>query len=224
MSNAKHAASDYFYLFKAHIKALRGNKPTSVWNSDKSPHKGDVILIAGVYENWRFLSEIGDTLHDSGYRVHVVESIKRNRGSIHAETLKLKDYLDTQQIQSASIVGHSKGALLGLHYLLNHNDGGQVGKLIAIAAPFSGTNIGKFIRTRAAKELLPTSETIQAYTKAEDTKLPIVSLFPEYDNQILHPSGSNYGPAVNKQIPAKGHHSVLSSPHLHSEIIKALDG
>jgi triacylglycerol lipase len=213
---------DYAYATKKHIHSIVRRKIPSHYISD-TDYKGDIILIPGVYEKWQFLKKIGDFLSREGYSVHIVEEIKRNRQAIHKESSKLHAYIEKNKIKDAVIIAHSKGGLVGKHYLVNHNKDNRVIKLIAIATPFSGSNIAKIIKTKAVKELHPEGQSIQALKKITEVNQIITSIFPESDNQIWHKDRSFVENGKNIVLKIKGHHKILDSKELIDVIKQELE-
>ena len=211
--NFLHWLVDYSHAAKGHIHSLIIKKPQGHYISD-SDDKGNVILIPGVYSKWHFLKKIGDSLSREGYSVHIVEKIKYNRRAIHEEAAKLHVYIEENHLTNIVLITHSKGGLIGKHYLVHHNKDGKVVKLVAIATPFSGTNIGKIVKTQTVKELLPESESILSLNKVTDVNYMITSIFPESDNHVWHDDQSYLENAENIVLKLKGHHKILDSKEL----------
>ena len=210
---------DYWYALRAQVRSF-GNTPTPHEWLSKDNALGDVILIAGLYERWHFLKPLGEKLHDAGYRVHVIEAIRLNRERIDIETEKLNSYLEDKQLVDVVIVSHSKGGMVGLNYLLDKEEGSRVKKLIAIAAPFSGSTIGRIIRFKAVRELLPHQEAIKRISSHKSIRnLNIISLYPNYDNHVWHAKGSLLEGATNVGHKVRGHHRVLFDDEVHSRVI-----
>lgn len=221
MKHLRHFIVDYGYLFRAHLRAFKGRKLPKAYVDKKNP-KGTVLLIPGLFEHWLFLKDVGDFLHERGYQVHVVQEINTNREQIHKEAAKVHRYLEQHDLKQVVIIGHSKGGLIGLHYLLNHNTNKRVRMLIAIATPFAGSTIGRYVPVKAIRELLPQGEHITALADTKAVSMNIVSVYPEYDNHIWHPDGSYLKGARNIVLPVQGHHRILFSRELTAAIAKLL--
>jgi len=174
----------------------------------KPSSKGDVILLSGIYGRWHSLKNIGEMLHRNGYRVHVIERLGLNAKPIGAITQELNEYLTKNDLKDVVIVGFSKGGLVGLSYLIDHPNG-RVIKLIAIATPFSGSNIGKLFRLPSVRELMPNSQAIQSLRPSQNVLQKIVSIHPQDDDYIWHQNGSTLQGATNIRHQVAGHHRVL---------------
>ena len=210
---------DYKYLVKAQFKTINTQVPHE-WRHKENP-KADIVLIAGLYERWTFLKPLGEKLHQLGYRIHRVEAIRRNKQSIPSEADKLHAYLTKNQLEDVIVISHSKGGLVALYSMLEHYPTSKIIKLIAIAAPFSGSNMGRLVRVASVKELLPKSKLIKYLNNELSNKpLDVVSVFPNYDNHVWHQKGSILDFAENIEISGAGHHKVLADEDLHKRIIK----
>ena len=205
MNKLKYTAIDYFYMFRGQVGPVRRRRRPAHYLQGEGR---DIVLIPGLYEKWHFLRPLGNYLSPKGFRVHVTPGLGRNRRPIAVQARRLHDYLVANNIRDAVIVAHSKGGLIGLHYLIHHNADHRVGKVIAIAAPFSGSHIGRYARLRAIRELLPASDSIKAL-RSKKVYSRVVSIYPEYDNHVWHADGSFLDGAKNIVHPVKGHHKIL---------------
>ena len=214
--------ADYAYAIKKHIHSIVRRKRPNHYVLD-TDDKGDVILIPGVYEQWHFLKRIGDILSREGYSIHIVEGIKRNSQEIHKESSKLHAFIEKSKLSNVILIAHSKGGLVGKHYLIHHNKNNKVVKLIAIATPFSGSYIAKIVGTRAIKELHPESESIKELKSATEVNRAITSIFPKSDNHIWHDNQSFLENGKNIVLKVSGHHRILDSKELIKVIRRELE-
>ncbi len=211
---------DYAYVAAGHLRSLGNPHSPQHW-LDNPDAVGDVVLIQGLYERWHFLKPLGELLNKNGYRVHIVKSIRLNRQRINQESQKLHEYMADENLKNAIFVAHSKGALVALDYMLKlSDDPDHKYKLIAIAAPFSGSNIGRIARFSAVQELLPSNEIIK--NMLSHSKLPsleITSLYPSYDNHVWHHRGSILDGFDNIEHPERGHTKILFDNKLHKRVL-----
>lgn len=201
------------YVVVDYLYAMRGHAGSAIYRKIPNHYlfgnKDDIILIPGLYEKWNFLKIIGDSLSYDGYKVHVLLELKRNQRPISEQARVVHDYLEKNDIRNATIVSHSKGGLIGLHYLIKYNNDNRVQKVIAVAAPFSGSHIGRIARLKAIRELMPHSDSIKDLTK-NSVSSKVVSIYPTYDNHVWHKDGSYLSnEAKNIEHGVKGHHRIL---------------
>lgn len=100
---------------------------------------------------------------------------------------------------------------LGKYLLVHYNDDQRIKGLIAIATPFSGSNLGKPISHRAYQELTPKSSVVLALQKDRSVNHRIVSLYPVFDNHVWAKEGSFLDGAENQELKVHGHHRILAS-------------
>ncbi len=213
--------SDYYQLAKAQLKSFVALPIPKHWSSGD---KGDIVLIPGLYEKWHFMKSLGEKLSKAGYRIHVIKNLGRNIKSIDFGTKKLSEYLNQHNINNAIIVAHSKGGLIALDYMLKESaKNTRVKKLIAIAVPFSGTNIGKKVKLNAVKELLPENTFFNNIAKNEKINSRVVSIFPTVDNHIWHHQKSFLPGALNIEFQVKGHHQIIFNDRVHKLVVKNID-
>ena len=84
--------------------------------------------------------------------------------------------------------------------------------MIAIAAPFSGSDIATEVATlfsfESVQALTPQSPAVQRFAEYKEIYGRIVSIYPEKDTLI--PNGSRLEGAENFMVPVKGHHRILT--------------
>ena len=205
---------DYLHMFLGYVRsALYYQLPKSY--QDEKNEKGNIVLIPGLFMRWHFLKDIGDYFAVRGYGIHIISNIFYNHQTITDEAKKLHEYLEKHDLTNVTIIAHSKGGLIAKHYMANENTSDhRVVKLIAIASPFSGSHLVKFSPLRAMRELHPNSASIKEVAAGNRVNYMIVSIFPEFDNHILHKNGSYLEGAKNISLNVKGHHKILFDKRL----------
>ena len=217
--------SDLWYLFLYQIKSLVYKKPPVAWGNSKIVDSSEnvVIIIAGLFEHWSFLRKIGNQMADNGYSVRIIPSIGRNLSSLPSQAKKLEQYISVNKIKNITFVTHSKGGLVALHYMLYCAQTTSVQRHIAIAVPFHGTNIGKVLRLRSVRELLPSRVNLLYGNIPETILRKTVSIYPTKDNSVWHEAGSYQGGATNIELDIVGHHKILSSRQTTASILTQLN-
>ena len=173
-------------------------------------HLAPVLLIPGVYERWQFLRAIGGRLARAGHPVHVVENLGYNATSIPDAAALAQSYLDDHDLRGVVVVAHSKGGLIGKHMMLVDDESGRVDRLVAVASPFSGSSLSRYMPTRALRAFVPTETTLAMLAANAEVNARIVSIYGEFDPHI--PGGSELPGATNVRLPVDGHFRLLGDP------------
>jgi pimeloyl-ACP methyl ester carboxylesterase len=209
---------DYVYMFRGHSYYLSNLLGEISWPKHHSKLP-EIILIPGIYGHWSFLKPLGDLLSNAGFPVHVVPEIKRNSRPVRDGAEALNRYLRANEIRKCILIGHSKGGLVALYYKLFLDTDRRVLKVIAIASPFSGSSIGKFVRLKGVREMLPNSGLIK---KLNSIKVgpDVISIYTVFDNHVWHNDLSFLKGANNIQVPVKGHHKILFDKNTQKRILE----
>lgn len=190
-----------------HVGAIRSGVPT-------------IIFIPGVYENWIHFSHLKVALQKTGYQMIHWDLFASNR-SIVEGSRALAEFVHTNNLKDVVLIGHSSGGLTALAALKLRPD--LFKQVIAIATPFSGVTNGRLLRTKLVRELLPTSDHIKNVKSSPKSVLKkVVSVYPEYDNQIWSKEGSILDDANNYRLKTRGHHLVLKSDELAEAVEKLI--
>lgn len=212
---------DYAYMIKGGIAFRR--RPPKHFKGYIKEGKTPVILLAGLTLKWLFLRNIGNRISKAGHPVYIVPNLGRNLFSIDWSAKLVRELIDEQNLHNVVVVGHSKGGLIGKQLLAHHNKDGRVKAVVAIATPFSGTQLGRLIPHEAFHEMHPNSESIKNLSSQKRVNKYIHSIFPEYDNHIMHESGSYLEGATNVVMPIRGHHKVVFDKAVEGKVMDILD-
>jgi hypothetical protein len=109
-----------------------------------------------------------------------------------------------------TIVAHSKGGLIGKYALDHLNSRHRLERLIAIAAPFSGSPYARWFINRAVRDFAPTTAIIRELQSATTHNHRITSIYGTFDPHI--PGRSALAGATNLELPVKGHFRLLADP------------
>lgn len=207
---------DYWFVAWWQFRALFSRRvPASFAEGDRAP----VLLIAGVYEPWYFLRRVGRRLNDAGHPVHVVDEIGYNRASIADAAALAARYLDLHDLRSVVLVAHSKGGLVGKHLLA---DTDRVAALVAVATPFGGSSLARFIPVRTIRALGPLDESITTLGANLAVNSRITSIYGSFDPHI--PGGSHLEGATNIELPIVGHFRLLADERVIDAVLASAGG
>ena len=207
---------DYAYAARVSLGASLRHRSVPRPRGDLAP----VLLIPGVYERWQFLRAAGGRLARAGHPVHVLELLGRNIDEIPDAAALAQRYLDEHDLRHVTLVGHSKGGLIGKHMMLFDDVDGRIDKLVAIASPFQGSSLAKYVPVRPLRAFIPTATTLTLLAENAEVNSRIVSIYGEYDPHI--PGGSRLEGATNIALPANGHFRLLADERVLDEVVAAV--
>jgi len=181
--------------------------------------KPHILLIPGIYENWRFMKPIADMLHKKGYRVHIVSALGYNTGGIETMADIVLSYLKESALQDFIIVAHSKGGLIGKHLLLSFPSL-RIGGMVTLNTPFAGSPYAHLFPMRGIRIFLPNSPTLTSLAENTIINKKIVSIYGIFDPHI--PQGSFLDGANNVQLRTRGHFRIMSNAEVHSAVLQGI--
>jgi len=209
---------DYVYAVRIQLGIVTRRRRVPRPRGDLGP----VLLIPGVYEPWQFLRGVGGMLARAGHPVHVVEPLGYNLDDVPTAAAVAQGYLDEHDLRDVVVVAHSKGGLIGKHMMLFDDAHGRIDRLVAIASPFSGSSLSRYMPNRALRAFVPTETTLALLAANADVNERIVSIFGIFDPHI--PGGSELPGATNVRLPVRGHFRLLGHESVLAEVRKAVDG
>jgi alpha-beta hydrolase superfamily lysophospholipase len=207
---------DYAYAARVSLGASLRHRSVPRPRGDLAP----VLLIPGVFERWQFLRAAGGRLARAGHPVHVVELLGRNIDEIPDAAALAQRYLDEHDLRHVTIVAHSKGGLIGKHMMLFDDVDGRIDKLVAIASPFQGSSLAKYLPVRPLRAFIPTATTLTLLAANAEVNSRIVSIFGDYDPHI--PIGSRLEGATNIALPTNGHFRLLADERVLDQVVAAV--
>ena len=208
---------DYAYAARVSLGASLRHRTVPRPRGQRTP----VLLIPGVYERWQFLRAAGGRLARAGHPVHVVEMLGRNIDEIPDAAALAQRYLDEHDLRNVTIVAHSKGGLIGKHMMLFNDVEGRIDALVAIATPFQGSSLAKYMPVRPLRAFIPTATTLSLLAANAEVNSRIVSIFGDFDPHI--PIGSYLDGATNIPLPANGHFRLLADERVLDAVEAAVD-
>jgi pimeloyl-ACP methyl ester carboxylesterase len=210
---------DYAYAALWQVRALVSRtQPESYLGGEKTP----IVVIPGVYETWKFLQPVIETLHADGHPVHVVDPLSRNRRPVADAASQVAIYLGQHDLRHVVIVGHSKGGLIGKYVMALGPESARVDAMLAVAAPFGGSRYARFMIARSLRLFSPTDPTLLALSREEAVNARIVSVYGRFDPHI--PEGSYLPGAKNVELETGGHFRILAHPRVRAELAALADG
>ncbi len=209
-------AVDYAWAYRLRLGSLRRHDPSALAAGTLRP----VLLLPGVYETWHFLEAVGEHLAAAGHPVHVVSAFGRNLRPIAEMAALAGDFLAANDLREVTIVGHSKGGLIGKTLMLGESHGSRIASMVAINSPFAGSDYAHLVPIRTLREFVPTHETIVSLASSAEVNGRITSIYSSWDPII--PNGSVLEGAVNIELPVTGHFRILDRPDLLAAVERAV--
>lgn len=131
-----------------------------------------------------------------------------------------RDYLQAHDLTDVTIIGHSKGGLIGKTLMLS-DDAHRVRSMVAINSPFGGSDYARFMLNSRLREFMPTHRTIRSLAENAAVNARITSIFAEWDPVI--PNGSELDGATNIRIPSGGHFRIIDRADVLAAITAAVE-
>lgn len=206
-----HWLLDYFYatyiIGKTFILRVEPKHYTDHIVEAKIP----IILISGILEKWHFLKYFADALSELGHPIYVIGHLGYNNKEIFHSAKMVRDFVEEKNLKNIIILAHSKGGLIGKEFLLYHNNDERVIGLIALATPFQGSKIARFMPSRAFRELAYNGSVLKNQNIHTEVNTKIISIYGSFDNHIWPGDSSRLDGAENIEVPVYGHHKILAS-------------
>ncbi|MDJ0358089.1 alpha/beta hydrolase [Paenarthrobacter sp. PH39-S1] len=184
------------------------------------PGAAPVLLISGIYENWRFLRPVADRLHALGHPVHVVAGLGYNRGTIPAMAALVENYLLAQDLREVVVVAHSKGGLIGKCLMTGTTAADRVSAMVAINTPFSGSVYAQYAPTRTIRAFSPNDSLLRRLGDNLGVNDRITAIYSSFDPHI--PGGGQLQGATNIRLEAMGHFRPIGDPVLLQAVEEAV--
>ncbi|MCE9541596.1 hypothetical protein K8R03_03495 [Candidatus Kaiserbacteria bacterium] len=239
---------DYGYMLRGSAAMVVHREPPAHYLGYRIAGKVPVILVPGILGKWGFMKKIGDEISLRGHPVYIVPELGYNIYNVPSSAKKLKalivhafpkrghhiprvahgahsvrQLIEKEQLKGVVLVAHSKGGLIGKYLLAHNNEDKSVLGMVSIATPFSGSAMAKLIPHDSFRELLTDSDIIRDLESHKNVNHQIISIIPEYDNHVWAEKGSFLEGAKNVEVAVHGHHKVLFSPKVRTEVLDAVD-
>ncbi|MET3565628.1 MULTISPECIES: acetyltransferase and hydrolase with the alpha/beta hydrolase fold protein [Microbacteriaceae] len=204
-------ALDWLYAGRHQLRAAfdRSNPDALVaGEGSRTP----VVLIPGIFETWRFLRPLAQHIHASGHPVHVVTALEDNRMSVPEAAALVQRHLDEQDLTDVVIVAHSKGGLIAKYLMGMPDSGPRIRTTVAVATPFGGSSLARFIPISSVRALMPSSPGLVRLALNRAVNAQIISVWGWFDPHV--PAGSRLEGARNIELDVGGHFRILARPEL----------
>lgn len=206
-------ALDYVYAVGRQLRgAVSRVSPDEFLSGTGRP----VLIIPGIFEDWRFMLPLIQTLHDAGHPVHVVTVLQRNRLAVPKAAELIAGYLRGRDLTDVLIVAHSKGGLIGKFAMMALDPERRLVRMVAVASPFSGSRYAGFMLLPSLRALSPRSAVTLQLSREQRVNERITSIYGLFDPHI--PEGSVLPGARNIQLDTGGHFRILA----HEQTLKTV--
>lgn len=208
---------DYGYVVWWQLVGLVSRRPPITYSHGT---KAPVVLLPGVYETWALLRPIADALGAAGHPIHVVRALGYNRRPISESATMVMAYILEHDLHEVVLVAHSKGGLIAKHCLVVDDVTARIDRVVAVATPFAGSSLARYVPSRTVRALGPRAETIGLLAANLEANSRIVSIYGDYDPHI--PGGSSLAGARNVEIPMVGHFRPLGDRRVIDAVVDAV--
>ncbi|OGI59588.1 hypothetical protein A3F19_03385 [Candidatus Nomurabacteria bacterium RIFCSPHIGHO2_12_FULL_37_29] len=215
---------DYAHLFSGLIIAYSKRTPPKHYLEHIVHGKIPVIILPGVLMRWAFLKPIADHISLLGHPIYIIPKLGNNSENIPMSAERVRQVIEENNLKNVIIVAHSKGGLISKYLLLHEDPDKRIKGVIAIATPFHGSSISKFIPYSFIQELAINSNIIHHLANHPEVNKKIVSIIPSYDNHVWHPKGSYLeGAMQNINVEVAGHHKILRDKIVWDKVVEWIE-
>ena len=169
-----------------------------------------VVVIPGIFEDWRFMLPLIRELHGAGHPVHVVTVLQRNRLAVPKAAALIAGYLRDRDLRDTLIVAHSKGGLIGKYVMMSLDPERRITRMVAVGSPFSGSRYAAYMLLPSLRALSPRSAVTLQLSREQRVNERITSVYGLFDPHI--PEGSVLPGARNVPLDTGGHFRILAHP------------
>jgi hypothetical protein len=198
-------AEDYLYAAVRQVGSFFSRTHPSEFRSGTGR---PVVVIPGIYEDWRFMLPLVRRLHQAGHPVHVVTLLQRNRLAVPKAAELISGYIRRQNLEDVMIVAHSKGGLIGKYVMMSQDPQARIKGMVAVCTPFSGSRYAAFMLLPSLRAFSPLNPVTLQLSREERVNERIASVYGLFDPHI--PEGSVLPGARNIQLQTGGHFRILS--------------
>ncbi len=194
---------DYCYVGYWLTRGLFSRSSPEQFRSPPTGQRSPILLIPGVYENWRFMQPIAAHVYGAGHPVHVLDKLGYNTGAIANMAQIVQEYLKTSELEDVVVIAHSKGGLITKFALADPDTSRRIKHVITINTPFSGSRYAYLFLLPSVRVFTPRGSMIKQLALNNAINQKITSLYSVFDPHI--PETSHLAGAENIILPAIGH-------------------
>ena len=207
---------DYTWVGIRQLRALRGEAAPARYRAGEA---APVVLLPGIYETWHVMRPVVDALQAAGHPVHVVTGLGHNRRTVTDAARVVADYLTAEDLHNVILVSHSKGGLIGKYLMMSAGSRDRIDRMVAIAAPFSGSSLARYTVLPSLRALSPADPMVRLLVDELFVNARITSIFGSFDPHI--PDGCSLPGATNIPLSAAGHFRIIGDPELLAAVTAA---
>lgn len=209
-------AQDYLYAVGRQLRgAVSRTRPDDFLGGTGRP----VVVIPGIYEDWRFMLPLVQRLHAAGHPVHVVTVLQRNRLAVPKAAGLISGYIRERDLRDVVIVAHSKGGLIGKYVMTSLDPEHRITGMVAVCSPFSGSRYAAFMLLPSLRAFSPRNAVTRELSREEHVNERITSVYGLFDPHI--PEGSVLPGARNIRLETGGHFRILAAEETIRTILAA---
>ena len=216
---------DYCYVAYWLARGLFSRSSPEQFRNPPTGQRSPILLIPGVYENWRFMQPIAAHVYEAGHPVHVLDKLGYNTGAIAKMAQIVQEYLRSTELEDVIVIAHSKGGLIMKYALADQDTSRRVQHVITINTPFSGSRYAYLFLLPSVRVFTPRGSMIKQLALNNAINSQITSLYSVFDPHI--PETSQLVGAENVILPAIGHFRPIadaSTLETIDRILTNLDG
>ena len=206
LATVRWLAQDYAYVARWQLRSLASAAQPADYRTGTGR---DVVMLPGIYENWRFMQPLIAAVHDAGHPVHVIPALRYNRRPVEYAAQVVSAYLAEHDLRDTAIVAHSKGGLIGKYAMLTTPAAARIARLVAISSPFSGSRYARYALAPSLRAFSPHHATTRLLIRDDSVNRKITSIFGSFDPMI--PSGSELPEGRNIRLDVAGHFRILGA-------------
>ena len=209
-------AADYAWATDRQLRHLV-LRPALPGVSGEARGRASVVLLPGIYETWEFLGPVATALARAGHPVRAVPGLGHNARPVAESADVVTEHLRRTGLTGAVLVAHSKGGLIGKRVLLGPSSS-QVLGMVAIATPFRGSRLARYMLSRALRSFDPRDPELLALAGELLVNDRITAVYPRFDPHI--PETGRLVGARNIELPLSGHFRPLGHPLLVDTVVR----
>lgn len=209
--------ADYAYVLRHSLgTVLRCSRPPAAYADGAL---APVVLLPGIYERWTMMKPLADALNEAGHPVHIVATLGINLTPVAEAATLVHGVLESLDLRGVVLVAHSKGGLIGKRILAVEDTDSRVAALIAIATPFGGARLARWIPLRPVRTMIPGTAMLTELAGFAAGHGRVTSIYPRFDPHVVE--GSRLEGAHNVEIDTIGHFRVLDRPATIAAVLAA---
>jgi pimeloyl-ACP methyl ester carboxylesterase len=184
------------------------------------PDRRPVILVHGYMGHPGMMQPLARHLLDHGFPR--VDRIGYPAIGVTFDEIVRRIALAVDAIEGpVDLVGHSLGAVACRAYVKLHGGDARVERFVAMAAPFGGTSLYRFVLGGLREPLDPHGGTIKRLAEGEEL-VPTTIIRARFDHQILPSDRGRIDGIEEIVLDGLGHNGLLCSRRAHVAVERAL--